>query len=341
MITALLSLSGCQSLWYLFLDTVVDIAPNRFTFEGDHKKLSIPIYSSHPLKENDNELDHLIVIIHGAGLNAGKAFETGQQLIKSLKIDKSRMMILVPQFLEGVKVDEIGLLFWDRKWRDGGVSLSTRLNKDLPNPSSFEVLDHLINVVTKQNPNMERIIILGHSAGGQFVLRYAAINNRHELYERQGVFIRYIVANPSSYLYLDETRYKTNENGEIIETSREELADCSSYNKYKYGLEELYGYAETLSPQIIRTRLLTRPIMFVVGMADKDRDWGLDKSCEADLQGKNRYERGLLNMHHLRSFVKNSRQFPHIWIEIPEVGHEAAKIFNHPRFITELKALDF
>ena len=81
--------------------------------------------------------------------------------------------------------------------------------------------------------------------------------------------------------------------------------------------------------------------MFVLGTADTGRDWGLDKSCESDVQGKNRHERGLMYKHHLRSFVKSSPRSQHIWLEIPEVGHEATEIFTHPRFITELKALEF
>jgi hypothetical protein len=117
--------------------------------------------------------------------------------------------------------------------------------------------------------------------------------------------------------------------------------ECSSYNKYNYGLEDLYGYAEALSPQIIRTRLLNRPVMFVLGTADTNRDLGLDKTCEADVQGKSRYARGLLYKHHLRSFVETSSKSQHIWLEIPEVGHDTTEIFTHPRFITELKRVEF
>jgi pimeloyl-ACP methyl ester carboxylesterase len=341
MISTLLGLIGCQSLWYQFLNIVVDIAPDRFVIEEDHEKLSIPIVTSHPLDKNNNETEYLIIMIHGAGLNANKTFETGQQIIESLKMPKDRFWVLAPQFIEGVKLDEKGLLFWDRRWRSGGMSLSTGLNKDLPSLSSFEVIDRLIDVSTKLNPGIRRIIILGHSAGGQFIVRYAAINSRHEFLEQQGISIRYVVANSSSYPYLDQTRFHFNSAGEILITSREELMNCRSYNKYKYGLEELYGYAETLSPQIIRTRLLTRPVMFVLGTADTDRGWSQDKSCEADVQGKNRYERGLLYKHHLGNFEKISFESPHIWLEIPEVGHDATEIFTHPRFITELKTLDF
>jgi pimeloyl-ACP methyl ester carboxylesterase len=341
MISTLVGLIGCQSLWYQFLNIIVDIAPDRFVIEEDHQKLSIPIVTSHPLGKNNNETEYLIIMIHGAGLNANKTFETGQKIIESLQMPENRFWVLAPQIIEGVKLDEKGLLFWDRRWRSGGMSLSTGLNKDLPSLSSFEVIDRLIDVAIKLNPGIGRIIILGHSAGGQFVARYAAINNRHELWTQQGIPIRYVVANPSSYPYLDQTRFHFNSAGEILITSREELMNCPGYNKYLYGLEELYGYAEALSPQIIRTRLLTRPLMFVLGTADTDRDWGLDKTCEADVQGKNRYERGLLYKHHLGSFVKSAAKSRHIWLEIPDVGHEASEIFTHPRFIKQLKTLDF
>jgi hypothetical protein len=124
MIFTLFGLIGCQSLWYQFLNIIVDIAPERFVIEEDHEKLSIPIVTSNPL------------------------------------------------------------------------------NKNLPSLSSFEVIDRLIDVAVKRNPGIRRIIILGHSAGGQFVVRYAAINSRHELLEQQGVSIRYVVANSSSYPFV-------------------------------------------------------------------------------------------------------------------------------------------
>ena len=250
-------------------------------------------------------------------------------------------MVLAPQFLEGMDPGEKGLLLWDQRWRGGGKSLSTGLNNDLPRLSSYEVLDKMIEVVTKSKTNMRKILLFGHSAGGQFILRYAAMNNRHEILEGQGVFIHYVVANPSSYLYLDQTRFHFNSTGEILMTSQKELKDCPSYNKYKYGLEELYGYAETLSPQLIRTRLLKRPVIFLCGTTDTDRNWSLDKSCEGEAQGENRYQRGLLYKHHLKQFVKNPLESPHIWLEIPEVGHDSTEIFTHPKFIIKLKTLGF
>ncbi len=339
--SSLLILSGCQSLWHQVLNCVVDIAPDRFVFEDGNKKLSIPIVASHPLNKNNNETEYLIIMVHGGGLNANGTFETAHKTVEALDITTNRSLALAPQIIEGVKLDEKGLLFWDPKWREGGVSLSTGLNKDLPVLSSFEVMDRLIDASIKKNPNIQKMIILGHSAGGQFVLRYAAINSRHELLKQQGISIRYVVANPSSYLYLDKTRYKFTPKGEILEIPQENFKDCPGYNKFKYGMEDRYGYAKHFSIKTIRKRLLTRPIIFLIGMEDIDREWLLDKSCECDTQGRNRYERGILYRHHLSSFVKAIPNPQHIWIEIPGVGHNSTEMFTHTKFIKKLKTLDF
>ncbi len=341
LVSTFLIMSGCQSAWYQFLNYSVDIAQDRFVFEEDNKKLSIPVATSQPLNKNNNETEYLILMVHGAGLNAKKTFETAQKFIEALKIANNRFLVLAPQIIEGVKLKEKGLLFWDHKWREGGVSLSTRLNKDLPSLSSFEVVDRLIDDSIKLNPNIHKIFILGHSAGGQFVLRYAAINNRHEHLKQRGVSIRYVAANLSSYLYLNKTRYKFISKDKVLKIPQEELKDCPGYNKFKYGMEDLYGYAKNIPITTIRKRLATRSIMFLLGAEDIDRGLFVDKSCEVELQGKNRLERGILYRHHLSNSIKNVPNSQHIWIEIPGVGHNAADMFTHPKFVTELKTLDF
>jgi hypothetical protein len=80
--------------------------------------------------------------------------------------------------------------------------------------------------------------------------------------------------------------------------------------------------------------------MFLNGAADMDRSWSLDKSCEADALGENRYLRWLLYKHHLGHLIKTSIDSRHIWLEIPEVGHDATEIFTHPKFIAKLRTLE-
>jgi len=334
-----LCLSGCQSMWYLFLSCVVDVAPDRFTFEESNTQLSIPVFTSYPLENTNKELKRLIVIVHGAGLNAGKSFDTGNLIVDALGESKDQYMVVAPQFLEGIKPEEKGLLFWDRQWRSGGVSLSEELNEGLPSVSSFEVMDRLIRFVAESNSNIHQVILMGHSAGGQFVSRYAALNNYHENLKKQGVLVYYIVANPSSYLYLDATRYQLNQNGEILKRSRDELANCDGYNDFKYGLENRYGYANSITKLDIQDRLTNRPIIFLLGQEDTERSWSLDKSCEVEVQGENRYERGWLYRHHLQSFVNDGQNSKHHWMIIPDVGHDSSEMFTYKNVVEKLKTL--
>jgi pimeloyl-ACP methyl ester carboxylesterase len=329
-------LSGCQSLWYVFLDTVVDIAPDRFSFEEKSIEVSIPVFSSQILTISNNETEYLIVLIHGAGLNAGKTFTTGEQFAESLGLNKHKSIIVAPQFLEGVDPNEDNILVWGRTWRSGGLSLIKKQNKIFPEISSFDVLDRLLESVLNTHTNIHSIILLGHSAGGQFVLRYAAVNNQHESFEKRGVSIRYVVANPSSYLYLDSTRYQFSSDETVLKIPQNRLAGCLNYNNYKYGIDNLYGYSETLSTKIIRTRLLSRPLVFLIGKEDTGLGWSLDKSCEVEMQGKNRYERGQLYKYHLSGYFQDDNTSDHIWIEIPDVGHNAKDMFLHPHFIKKM-----
>jgi hypothetical protein len=119
------------------------------------------------------------------------------------------------------------------------------------------------------------------------------------------------------------------------------LLECPGYNKYKYGLEDLYGYAKALPLKTIRARLLTRPIIFLLGIEDKDRNWSLDKSCEGDAQGENRYQRGMLYKYHLEQAARKSLSSHHTWLEIPNVGHDSTEMLTHIDVINELKALGF
>ncbi len=323
----------------MFLNCVVEIAPDRFTFQVADAQLSIPVFSSHPLENSNTNLEKLVVIVHGAGLNAEKSFRMGNDFVERLGASKDQYMVLAPQFLEGIETKEEGGLLWDRQWRSGGFSVAKDANEGRPRISSYEVMDRLIRFVTERNSGINQIIILGHSAGGQFTSRYAAMNNCHEELQQQGISMLYIVANPSSFLYLNATRYHFDSHGEIKALSPEGLTDCSGYNDYKYGLENLYGYSKALSNWVIRIRLATRPLVFLIGEEDTERSWNLDKSCAGELQGKNRYERALLYKHHLAFFFKDASDSRHHWIIIPGVGHNANEMFRHRTFINELKPL--
>jgi hypothetical protein len=213
------------------------------------------------------------------------------------------------------------------------------LNEGLPRVSSFEVIDQLINHSIKMHHGIKQIFIMGHSAGGQFVMRYAAVNSVHDKLEEHGITVWYIPANPSSYLYLNDLRYQFSSDDSIKSIPPEKINGCSEYNSYKYGLENFYGYAQEISKETIQDRLLTRPIIFLLGAKDNERDWSLDKSCQGELQGENRYQRGGLYKYHLDQIAGNKLVNRYIWLEIPDVGHDATAMLTHPIFIEHLNTL--
>jgi len=81
-------------------------------------------------------------------------------------------------------------------WRSGGTATN---NAQL---TSYDFMDAIRPHAGAQREfsNLKAIVISGHSAGGQFVTRYEMSNQVHESIS---IPVTYVVANPSSYSYLD------------------------------------------------------------------------------------------------------------------------------------------
>src|SRR4029077_6151252 len=84
-------------------------------------------------------------------------------------------------------------------WKSGGNASSN------PELSSFDFVDDILRKLANKKvfPNLQAIVVAGHSAGGQFANRYSMANKVHGTL---GVPISYVVANPSSYAWPDATR---------------------------------------------------------------------------------------------------------------------------------------
>ena len=152
---------------------------------------------------------------------------------------------------------------------DDGTSSSTKTSI-----SSYGAMDVLLETLCNKNnyPNLEQIIVAGHSAGGQFVHRWGlssdswcfgdSYNGDTNDYDNLPS-IRVVAANPRSYAYLDNRRYlpsdtdmtgthylKDEEGGEADDTlspfnelafrqpTGSEFDDCQEYNQYCWGLED-------------------------------------------------------------------------------------------------------
>lgn len=310
----------------------IPIAPERFVIDEQNHRLSIPFYATHPIQTPGEAITHLLVIVHDEELTAGSSFQWGRLIVERSGFDKAAVMVVAPQFVEKRgALKEPGALFWDPAWKNGAKSLSIDRNQGLPALSSFEILDRLLLSITAEGP-IRHISVCGHSGGGQFVLRYAALNRIHSTLKARGIQIQYAAANPPSYLYLDRSRFSMTASGAILHTSATNLEGCADYNRYPYGLEDFNRYAGTLSAGIVRNRLLNRPTLFLLGaQATRRKKGGLDRSCSADFQGRNRYERGILYRHHLQAYGPSADPSIHQWLVVPDAGNDATDMFIVPR----------
>jgi len=164
-----------------------------------------------------------------------------------------------------------------------------------------------------------RLVVTGHSAGGQFVTRYEMANRVHDTL---GVQVRYVVANPSSYAYPDSTR-PTAVKGKIDFRQFKGRA-CDSYNRWPYGLAERSGYAKKATVDELRKHLVERPTTYLLGERDVRPVDGFDASCAAMAQGATRLARG-------RAFAAyvNQRLGAHHAVKIvPDCGHDAVCMFT-------------
>src|SRR5947209_17169205 len=176
-------------------------------------------------------------------------------------------------------------------------------------------MDEILTALADKDrlPLLSRIALAGHSAGGQFIQRYAAGGRAPGTL--RGVAIGYVTANPSSYLYLNSYR----------PTGGHLPKSCPGYNDYKYGLERRNAYLSILNDEQIRRQYISRRVTYLLGNADVDQDENLERDCAANVQGDNRFQRGLLYYSFMRTFFPAAK---HDMVIVPEVGHDHDAMFN-------------
>lgn len=270
------------------------------------------------------------IMVHGTNRNAEDYFRWA--LASTIAADRlDRTAVVAPHFkarTPGGRGDavESGEWFWTNEgWKAGLAAL----NGDV---TSYAVMDRILECFNDAArwPDLREVVVAGHSAGGQYVQRYAAFNRQEP---RMRVRVRYVPANPSSYVYPDELRLGQGGactpqgacTGEF--TPYWDAGNCTTYNRYRYGLEQLEGYAAGLDPEQVRKQFAARDVTYLVGELDtRTDDPTLDKSCPAQAQGANRRERGAV----FWNYMKQRYQAPHGFAIAPGCGHAAVCVFGGP-----------
>ncbi len=128
------------------------------------------------------------------------------------------------------------------------------------------------------------------------------------------------MADPSSYAYLDANRPAAG--GGVQPFS--DRANCATYDRWPYGLQERSGYADRLSDDQIKKQLVARPATYMLGELDTLPLSNVDASCPAMAQGANRVARGRAYTDYIR---QNYGAQPTV-VLIPRCGHSARCMFT-------------
>ena len=206
------------------------IGDQNFLFIQNNNEINLPFFSNQSLDTPNYSVQKAVIVIHGANRNADDYYNSIYNNASDLDV-LSETIIIAPQFLITADLNHwqpgTEFAFWSgtTPWSSGGLSNFTNEHPRDYEISSYTIMDSLIAHLQTIYPNIQDIALVGNSAGGQFVNRYAAGSDQ----EAEGK-IRYIVSAPSSYVYMDEYRYR-----EFLFPMVWELPEnCGEYNDSKY-----------------------------------------------------------------------------------------------------------
>jgi pimeloyl-ACP methyl ester carboxylesterase len=296
------------------LRPVAAIGPGRLTLDAGDQRVVMPLFSN---REHwvapDPALRLAVIVVHGRQRNADEYLHIAQDAARGVEC-----LIIAPQFItltDTQNRDVSGdLLRWtESEWMGGALAT-------LPVPvSGFAVLDELVAHLRERRwfPALQTIVVVGHSGGAQVVQRYAVLTEQTER-------VRFVIANPSSYVYFNSDRPRADGGFAPPDAAR-----FPGYNDWKYGLQARPAYGGALTDGALEQRYIGRDITYVLGQADCDpAHAALDRSAAAAAQGDNRLARGRAYFRYLQQ--RHGGALKHRMIEVPGVGHDPRGIFSSP-----------
>ncbi|AZE57620.1 putative exported protein [Pseudomonas synxantha] len=289
------------------------ISPDRFHLEAGDLSLGMSQDWRQPLPK----VTRALIIVHGRLRNAQTYLQSGINAAEHAGVGGTTLVI-APQFLNQADVKRNHLGHEVVRWK-GNDWMAGEASTGPGQISSYGALDQIIKHLGNRKlfPALKEIVVAGHSGGGQVVQRFALTGHDHPLLNTEGIRLRYVVANPSSYAYFSPQRPVTFD-----------IANCPGFNDWKYGMQNLPDYVGDRGAQQLEQDYVSRDITYLLGQQDTDPNHpALDKSCEAETQGAYRLLRG----HNYFDYIKQRHpQLDHRLVEVPGVGHDGDKMFTSP-----------
>ncbi|KAG7439897.1 uncharacterized protein BT62DRAFT_1013347 [Guyanagaster necrorhizus] len=274
--------------WQSFPDVVDATGYPRWVVDEDLGAY-LPVYQTSGL--NTTEVTRAVIVLHGKPRDCWYYFNAMNNALYNATYDdptiiREHISIMGPCFFDeddlSAGAAEEGQLLWGRTtWISGHTNVAPDSISDY---SSLDVLDSLVAYYMNKTvyPNLEVVVVGGHSAGAQMAQRYAALRISTDDDDR----LHFWVANPGSLVWLTSDRPVS-------------VDDCDGVDDYKYGLADNFpAYATANARELGRSGIVER-----YNGRNMNYAWGLtdyangDDRCEASAQGKNHIRRG-------KNFVK-------------------------------------
>jgi len=300
----------------------------RISLNGGRRIYYYRNYSVNPGDAGSYPHIHRAVIVqHGNGRTAWSYYNSMATAAESVGA-LVNTLVLAPHFQTsgdfGGDVPGDHHVWTSSGWKQGDDS-TTR-----PRISSFEVYDRIILERLADRdwyPNLTEVVITGHSAGGQFTQRYAVGTETDDDSDVEHLAFRFVVANPGSYLYIDEHRWDGTSESPSFVFEVPDGTDCdSSYNDYKYGFDDISSghYMRETSAAERRANFRRRVITYLIGERDVELE-DLDTRCPAMLQGENRLRRGQIFFAFMEA---RHRPHSHDFVLVPGVNHSGRRMYT-------------
>jgi pimeloyl-ACP methyl ester carboxylesterase len=297
------------------------------------------IYRTRSLDVRNDNVRRALIMVHGTNRNADHYFTTATAAaflagaLDDSVVISPRIASAAGNCRDTLAPNEVSWSCTGDSWRSGGTAASH------PDLTSFDFVDQILKKLANRSvfPNLRAIVVAGHSAGGQFVARYQMANRVHETL---GVPVTYVVANPSSYAWPDNTRPQPVEDAAVDnaksawETDKPhtkfsygpfDASACANYDRWPAGLENRSsGYTAKTSDEQLKKQLVSRPATFLFGQVDTLPLGGFDSSCPAMAQGATRRARGEAYVKYINERLGAKQQMQ----IVPECGHNDRCVYT-------------
>ena len=298
-------------------NSVAAIVDGRLTVVAEAGRGTLAVRVTADWTRRLPEVTRALVIVHDALRDADISLRIARAALYAAGEAGRGTMIVLPQFLAEADIAAhampADMLRWSiTGWIDGEAAIG-------PAPlSSFDALDTILARLADPTtfPKLRRLVVAGHSAGAQLVQRYAVVGRGMAALVRAGVAVRYVVANPSSYVWFGDDRPVP-----VRGTA------CKTIDHWTYGLAGAPPYVER--SEALEERYIARDVVYLLGETDIDPNHPtLDRSCAAEAQGPTRYARGMNYLFALEQ--RHPNLVRHRILSIWGVGHDAGSIFVSP-----------